>query len=520
MFLVSRSNTSSGKFYAFLLALTCLIAEAAIAQPAKIKWYPVFKTARDQRTLALLDAQNDHFTLLRWQDSRRDATGKTTPAMPLLTVLTANGEPVYDGPIPDFQPGLSLFRFAVSNDSFLLVAYETPGAQGQTWCIRRLDLVKRQWVSAPETIFTSMENKAPMFASAWFSRSADRSHWCLYWIRGNVRAPQVFLSVFDAGFRHVWQRNLNLPEQAGPMGRFHVFCCNDGSVVLHTRVYSASDRAPGAVFDEPPSVYRPDGRQMYPAGEVYDELPGYSDALFLLGPENAELAAFYPKIGKKYTPSFEIAEGNAGHVYGAGLTASDKLKDVEGYFVYDIDLQKREGTLLQNAALPQSLRKAFLSEKAAAKKEPVEGLELRWLDWSPDGKPWVLLERRNDNLTPGRLETAAMVRLDSNFRMNAVRSIEKYQRIPNGDAQNFVSMAACPAAKGGWWLLWNQGNWPETKLMLTECRPSGEPGEFTLESASHSNVSLLPQTLLRQNGQWYFVGESEYHERIRIGRLE
>lgn len=370
-------------------------------------------------------------------------------------------------------------------------------------------------------VFTDPANHAPAFATAWFSRSGDGGHCCIYRSQRLASGAQkVSVTVFDAAFGLEWKHTVELPAQSGPSALQSVLCTNSGTVVLHARLFGAGAIPPAAFPDEPPAICRPDGRAVYNKYDAMADLPAYANALFLLTPKDTKMTAFYPKIGKKFTPSFELAEDANGQVLGVGFASDDNNNEAEAYFVYQIDLKTSEGRLLQNAPLPAAVRKAFLSEKAAAKKEPVEGLAVRRLNWAADGKPWLLAERENFEQPPGRIEEAALLRLDSTFRITAARKIEKYQHLPGGDAQNFASVAACAAPKGAWWLLWNQGNWPDTKLILSECRPSGNPVDHQIGLSSRSNVALLPQTMLRRNEAWYFVGESEYHERIRIGRLK
>jgi hypothetical protein len=55
--------------------------------------------------------------------------------------------------------------------------------------------------------------------------------------------------------------------------------------------------------------------------------------------------------------------------------------------------------------------------------------------------------------------------------------------------------------------------------VLTECR-AGEPKEFELAHGPALDVAFLPNTLLREGKRWYFVGESEAGEILRIGYLE
>ena len=502
----------------FLVFLTGVYLPPAPAQPARVKWFPAVKTAKDQRTLALLNAGPEGFHLLRWQERRTDGAGAVTPAMPLLTVLSASGERLQDEPLPGFADGNALFRFAFANDSVLFVFYEAPDAAGgQGLFSRRFNLAQRRWSAAPEIIFSEPVQRAPAFAAAWYSRSADGQHWCVYRLSGAARS-QCSVAVFDGGFRLRWRRSVALPAQAGPLAVRRVLCTNTGATVLHARIFGAASRI--QAFDEPPAAYRPNGRPMFRPFEQTAGLPAHSNALFLLEPDTEDLAAFYPNTGKKFTPSLELAESPEGLIYAAGLSAEGSSEQVSGYFVYALDPKSRKGDFVQNAPLPASVRKTFLNEKAAAKKEPVEGLALRWLDWAADGKPWLLVESENFESTPGRIEAAALLRLDSAYRVTASRKIEKYQQAATGEPQNFASVAACPAPKGAWWMLWSQGRWPETKMMLTECRPNGEPDDHLLDAASRSNVTLLPHTVLGRAGRWYFVGESEYHERIRVGVLE
>lgn len=496
-------------------------AFSSLAQPAEIEWLPVVKTAKDQHTLALLNAGPGGFQLLRWQERRTDASGNITPAMPLLTLLTPGGERLYDEPLPGFADGTSVFRFAVANDSVLFVVYETPGGEGQTLFARRLNMGTKKWSAPAVAVFTDPSNHAPAFATAWFSRSGDGGHCCIYRSQRLASGAQkVSVAVFDAAFGLKWKHVVELPAQSGPSALQSVLCTNSGAVVLHARLFGSGAIPQTAFPDEPPTIYRPDGRAMFHKYDAAADLPAYANALFVLTPRDTKMTAFYPKLGKKFTRSFQLTEGAGELVYCTGFSSDENNTQADAYFVYQIDLKTPEGHLLQNAPLPAAVRKAFLSEKAAAKKEPVEGLALRWLNWGEDGKPWLLAERENFGQPPGRIEESALLRLDSTFRITAARKIEKYQRLSGGDAQNFASMAACTGPKGAWWLLWNDGSWPDTKLILSECRPSGNPVDHQLGLSSRSNVALLPQTILRSNAAWYFVGESEYHERIRIGRLK
>ncbi|MBK6930039.1 MAG: hypothetical protein IPH12_03950 [Saprospirales bacterium] len=488
------------------------------AQPAEIKWLPPVRSSKDQHTLALLRAGDDGFYLLRWQDSRTDAKGNRTPALPILTALTPGGDRLHDAPLPGFAEGRMDFRFALANDSVLLAVYEAPNSAGtQTLFARRLNLAARKWAAEPQVVFTDASGRAPAFATAWYSRSADGSHYCLYRLSGGT-AYRAALAVLDRDFRTVWQRQAELPAPKGQMVLRQALCTNSGAVLVHGQLFDTG--SPGRPYEAPPAVSLPDGRPFSRQAEWTGAAPAISNALFLLGSGNGDPTAFYPNTGKKYTPSFEIAEGPDSRLYAAGLSSNANNEQAEAYFVYAIEPEKRTGSFLQNAALPGAVRKAYLSEKAAAKKEPVEGLALRWLHWAADGTPWMLAERQYPDANPGRVEQAALLRLDSSYRIGAVRTIEKYQRLPAGTAQCFASVGPRPGPKSGWWLLWNEGSWPNAKIMLTECRSGGAPMHHVLDASSNSNVSLLPHTLQLFGNRWYFVGESEYRERVRVGILE
>lgn len=490
------------------------------SQPARVKWYPQVRTAKDQRTLLLLNAGDEGFHLLRWQDSRIEADGTKTPALPLLTILTPGGERLHDEPLPGFEDGTQDFRFALANDSVLLVVYEAPNSTGtQSLFARRLNLRNRKWSAAPQVLFSDLSNRAPAFANTWFSRSDDMRRSCVYHMTGE-HTPRIAIAMLDENLQLLWQRSVNLPEAAGARAMRQVFCGNNGAVLMHYQIFNLGAHMQGQPYETTPTVFGANGQAFYRNTEWAVEAEPYSDAILLLnGPQDVP-AYFYPQLGKKFTPSFEISEGPDGRFYCAGFFSDESTDKAEGYFIYAIDPDKPEGTILKQALFPSALRKVYLSKKAAANKEAIDGLSLRWLRWAADGRPWLLVERQNFEMSPGRMETATMLRMDSTFRILTTREVEKYQRIQIGDAQNFASLAAIPDEKNGWWLLWNQGSWPNSKLMLTECGSRGTTVDYVIDNTARSNVSLLPQTIFRSGSTWYFVGESEYHERIRIGMLE
>lgn len=488
-------------------------------QPVSIKWFPAIKTDKDQRTLMLLNAGENGFHLLRWQNSRTDASGKQTPGMPILTTLTPAGERLHDDIIPGFENGTFDFRFAIPGDSVLLVVYEAPNSTGtQTLFARRLNMERRSWSAEARVLFTDVSGRAPAFASAWFSRSADGRSSCIYHAQSGSNC-RIAAAVFDEHLNLVWQRTSELPPTSGQMALREVVCTNSSAILIYGQIFNPGGKITGSPYETSPSVFLPNGRPVYRADEWAAAAIPYTDAIFLIDQDKGTLSDFYLQLGKKFTPAFEIAERSDGKIFCTGFYSDIDNDQVEGYFVYTIDPESKKGELLKNIPLPGSLRKAFLSNKASAKKEPVKGLTLRWLRWAADGRPWILAERQNFGVGQSRMEAAVLLRLDSTFRINNTRAIEKFQRITTGDPQNFASLAACPDQKNGWWLWWNSGAWPNAKIMLTACHSNAEPTEYTIDSSSHSNVSLLPQTFLKRKNIWYFVGESEYHERFRVGML-
>lgn len=499
--------------------LLFFVLGVANSQPVSIKWFPEIKTDKDQRTLLLLNAGEQGFQILRWQDSRTGADGSLTPAMPILTSLAPDGERQHDEILPGFENGRLHFRFAFTNDSVLLVVYESSNSVGsQSLFARRYSLLHHRWSAEAQVLFTDASNRAPAFASAWFSRSANGRQTCVYHMQSGTN-HRIATAIFDADLRLLWQRTNALPTTSGQLAMRQVFTSDSGAVLVHCQIFNPGSKAKGRAYESSPAVYLSNGKPPYRQDEWVTEAIPYSDAIFLLATGSEGMADFYPRIGKKFSPSFEISEGPDGKIYCAGFYSDDGNEQADGYFVYAINPGLKQGEMLVNMPLPTSVRKAYLNDKAVAKKEAVKGLALRWLRWAEDGRPWMLAERQSFDSGPWRLEEAVLLRLDSSFRINNTRKLEKFQRLPTGDPQNFMSIAACPAPKNGWWLLWNQGNWPNAKIMLTEFRTSGSATEYMLDASSHSNVSILPQTLLPKGDNWYFVGESEYHERFRVGML-
>jgi hypothetical protein len=503
------------KFSLLLLVLTAVLAVSPKAQntsQTSLEWLAGVKTPRNTRTLALWRAGADGFQLLRL---RQEAEA---PAVPLLTLLGPDGRLKGEAPLPGFEPENEwVFRLAVASDSLALIGYEAalPGG-GFGLFARRFNLLTGAWTSPAQLVASAPSANRPAFANAWFRRSADGESSCLYHLPAGPPRPQADLAVFDRRFDLRWQRTLSLPPQKGAVAVRDLLCTAGGAVVLEAQVAEGSIPA---FAPAPPAAYWPDGPALYDPQNAWREMPPHHNVLFLVAGPTEEVASFYPATGGKFTPALSLTEHDGRQVYCSGFYSGLDNRRVEGYFVYAIDLTTRQASLLQKAPFPSSVRKALLSERAAQDKEPLPGLALRWMKWAADGKAWMLAERETFAPDPAGLQEALLFRLDSTFRINSVRKIEKSQQPGARRDHLFNSLAAYAGEKSGWWLCRNEGNYPHNRFVLTECR-AGEPKEYELAHGPALDVAFLPNTLLRQDKRWYFVGESEAGEKLRIGYLE
>lgn len=495
------------------LALLALLYPAAwlnAQSPAGFSWLDAVKSPRNQRTLALLRAGPEGFHLLRWQAETKDYTGPATPAYPVLARLNPAGKLLDSRPVPGLEPGSgNTWRFAVSNDSLALFCYET--ADGRAIQIRVFDLVKNDWSGTPDRLFEAPGGAASM--PVWFSRSPDGNRCAVYTFDGQTAFSLVS---FGPDFQRLSRTRATWPEGLGVTDIRQVFCANTGDVLVQART---SGSGPTAVRPPAPALaWQADGRAVWPAEDVSTLAP-FAATVFLLKKDARVFDVYYPQIGKKYATSFEFAQHSDGPVLCAGFAADTRAELVESYFIYQIDPKTGQSEMLQNAALPVSLRRVFQSEKDASDKKPVAHLRLRRLDWAADGRPWLLAERENAERAPIEFNEAALVRLDSTWKITAARGIEKRQRTDLGEGFFTASLAACPVPKG-WWALWHQGAYPNARLMLTECKTSGEPVDHELAGGPGLQLALLPHTQYGYGGKWYFVGESAVGDRFGVGVLE
>lgn len=497
-----------------LAVLLCLAARLGAQSPATFEWLDAVKSDKNQRTLALLRAGPEGFHVLRWQAEVKDYTGASTPAHARLVALSPAGKLLDNRPVPTLGPGeTNAFRFAVSNDSLALFAYQTRDSAGRAkFFVRRFDPVQYAWAGDPVFLFGSGEAD---FDNAWFSRSPDGSRCCVYAFR--ARAGGLSFALFDRDF-HLLRKGLAAwPQSIGVTDVQRVFCANSGELLISA--HTSGDQGLRMLPPRQVSAYRADGRGVWPAPEAVEHLNPFAAVVLLLPADTAVFAVFYPKIGKKYTPSFEFAQQGKGPVLCAGLASDlgDNYSDT--YFIYQIEPQSARAEMLQNAPLPSSVRRAFPSAgNDADPKKPLKNVYLRTLDWAADGRPWLLVEHEAGS---DRVEfpEAALLRLDSAWKITGARGIEKFQSVESLHLRFTGSQAVVPAPKG-WWALWNKGSYPNGRLMLTDCKATGEPADYELAAGARLVLALLPHTRLEYAGKSYFVGESASGDRFGVGVLE
>lgn len=500
-------------FFALLLfGQTGLPAQS----PATFDWLAAAKSpGKDQYTLTLLRVGPGGAHVLRWQPEQRDFSGKTTPAYPVLASFHAGGELSDSRPVPDFEPESGqIFRLAVAGGDKALFVGEKPHPDGGYGLfVRVYDLARGTWDGPAKAILHAGDARAPVFGNAWFARSPDGQHTCVYWADGRYGFSYA---LFDAGFRFVRHGVADWPQGLGRSALRRLFCANDGSLLL--QLQTSGSGATALNVPAPPFAWRADGNPVWPAEDVTTLAP-FSVVVLCLKDKSQVFDVFYPKIGKKFATSFEFAQKADGPVLCAGFAGDDAPDRAESYFIYQIDPKTMQAAFLQNAPLTPSLRKAFLSDKDAADKKPVPDLRLARLDWTADGRAWLLAERQDGARNPVELGQAALLRLDSTYRITAARPVDKFQRLSSVAQRYTVSVAACPGPKG-WWALWNKGNYPSASLMLTDCKSSGEPEVHELAGGGRLVLALLPHTACAYDGKWYFVGESATGDRIGIGVLQ
>lgn len=497
---MKKSGLPCAPLFALLLAFAQLSA-----QPLELEWLEKTRSPKDRLTEQLLRVDARNFYLLRSQIPENDRVARR---IPFLEILTNEGNRLHELRLP--LPENSTYLCAPANDScLLLVWHESASVRA-----RRFDFVAKKWAGEPLELF---QTKAPN-PEVWFSRASDGSHTCVFFVDRRAGQNRMEVAVFDRRLTKMWQKSTELPGDPATFEARDFFVSRTGAVCLLARVY---DR-PNWGFAKPfggATSYFPDGR--LPANEYLAEsVAPFSLAVFVLTNDKAQPLAFYPETGKKHPASVVFTDNVGGQVYLAGFGGDASNAIWENYFAYQISPETGGGRMLRQAPLPNPVRRAMLSDKAHERKEPIENYALRSADWAADGRLWLFAEREKLSLfPPNRLEDAVVFKFDSAFQITATRVVGKGQNLPGGNDPFVASFAKIGMPDGGFCLLWNDGKWPNTSFRVAKMKRTGSPEESDLDFAQRSGVSPLPCTLREWNGQWYFVAESEYREKFRIGVL-
>ena len=494
----------SGLAHAPLFALLFVFAQLP-AQPLELDWLEKTRSPKDRLTEQLLRVDAKNFYLLRSQALENERIARRVP---FLEILTAEGNRLHELRLP--LPENATYLCAPANDSCLLLVWHEGGAVRA----RRFDFLAKKWAGEPLELFKTQAPKPEV----WFRRSADGGRTCVFFVDRRVAQNRMEVAVFDRDLSKTWQRATELPGNPATFEPREFFVSRSGAVCLLARAY---DR-PNWGFAKPfggAASYFPDGR--LPANEYMAEsVAPYSLAVFVLLDEKAQPLAFYPETGHKHAASTVFTDDNADKIYLAGFGGDASNEVWDGYFVYQISPETGGARMLRQTPLPSPARRAMLSDKAYERKEPIENYALRTADWAADGRLWLFVEREKLSLSPpNRLEDAVVFKLDSAFQITATRVVAKGQNLPETGEPFTASFARIGLPDGGFCLLWNDGKWPNTALRAAKMKRTGSPEEFDLDFAQRSGVSPLPCTLREWRGQWYFVAESEYREKFRLGVL-
>ncbi|MFN8302994.1 MAG: hypothetical protein U0U46_10900 [Saprospiraceae bacterium] len=504
-------------FNRLLLVLwACTTAAMLRAQlPAEFEWLDAAKSPERQYTLALLRVGPEGFHLLRWQDEVRDYQGKTSPAYPVLTLLDLGGKVKNSQPAPGMAPGSgTVFHWAVPNDSVVLFGYHRFD-QYYHFATRIYDLRSGQWAGEESVHWFSPPDDQEPFARSWFVRSPDGNYTALYW---SDRKLFKYI-LLDRSLHFVSKNEVIWPSELNTVADVpNVFCSNQGDMLLYARASPAPGRQ-SILFPVHPNNYRKDGTSLdLPPGAlmVLNSDPLVNIILLSKKGEN-KFHLFYPNPGKKFVSSLLFSQQGEGPVLCAGLASDTDYDRSESFFVYQIQTGAVQASMLQNAALSAPVRNAFPS--ARSNGPALENLWLRQWLWASDGKPWLLAECERGQ---GEIETgeAALLRLDSTWKVNSVRRIDKSQSVKTYRGHRYSGSAAFIPSGKSWWALWHKGSFPNARLMLTDCKSGGDPEAGELIAGPRLILALLPHTQYFYQGKWYFAGDSADGSRFGVGVLQ
>ncbi|MCC7504208.1 MAG: hypothetical protein IT259_02855 [Saprospiraceae bacterium] len=506
------------KIYGWLLAL-CSSLSLSAQSPAEFEWFDASKSPERQYTMALLRAGYEGFHLLRWQDEITDYQGNSTPAHPVLVHLDHQGKVKKSRPAPGFEPGAGrTFHWAVSNDSLVLFGYHTQD-QYYAFNTRLFDLRRGDWADTEETqLWLSPPEDPEPFARSWFVRSPDGNFTALYWSDRKL----FKYALLDRSLRIVYKKEVIWPSELNTIADVpEVFCSNQGDLVLYTRISPAPGRQ-SILFPAHPNNYRKNGESLdLPPGVLMTSNGNpLINALMLLKKDEDKFHLFYPGLGKKFISSLLFSQQGGGPIHCAGLASDEDYDRAESFFVYQIEPGSVQASLLQNTPLSPALRNAFPSCRSdgPSASPALEHLWLRQWLWTADGRPWLLAEGEHGQ---GEIETgeAALLRLDSTWKVNSVRRIDKYQEVKTYRGYRYSGSTALIPAGKSWWALWHKGRFPNARLMLTDCKSGGDPLAYELIGGSQLTLALLPHTQFYYQGKWYFAGDSASGDRFGVGVL-
>jgi hypothetical protein len=497
----------------FPIFCALLLTATVWSQPTTVEWLKKNNTAKSIHTLQLLEAGPEGFLLLR----EKVESGKNN--IPWWTQLNAEGGETYDQALPGFEnmPKMA-FQFAVKGNGQILVFADRQTDDNQYQSVTRtFSFANKNWPEPETPFFTPLTPAQHTNSTTGFRMSPDGQNTCIFRIVREKEGQTLFAAVFDSNLKMRWKTTLPVPKQEGITDVQQVFCSNAGQVFVHARQYSAGAQMAFVRQENIHPLYWPDGQPIFRNEPVSSgQAAVFSNQVMVIKEGAKKPDTYFIETITKYTTSFEMGEDPQHHIICAGMGGDESPDKADQYFIYSIDPVAIKGGIVKKGALPAVFRKAFMNESAAEQKKPVEDVFIRRVKFTPDGKAWLLAETETVNEGTGQLGPAALVKLDSTFRISGAIPIEKYNKVKAGERRCFSTVATCLSDKGNWWMLWQQGNWADIHLMLT---PAKGKEDFDLTDAAHAGVAMLMNTVTANGSEWYWVGESEDGRLYRIGKM-
>ena len=495
-----------------LLALFLTISIAPLlAQPVTVEWLSKNTCDKEMQTLAFLstDAQNSY--LLR---------GKALPGFPgawqpYIASLDQTGKERSCNLIAGFGADMIFQRTVVQGNMLYILSSD----KRENWVVRQYDFKQESWVGEAVSLGKARVKTTSYLSDCFFGlqQSEDGSKTCAYLICAEAGVWQTNVLVFDDQFKTAWSAHFPLPKQEGGQLPQQLICSNAGDVFLRTFTLGTGAQFRATESAGAQGVQWRDGAPVYhhvqfPEGGLNQA----SNAIFMMGEKEKEWTAFYPKQIFKYTASFDMSEDPGGNIIAMGLGGNDAFDKIDAYFFYQIDAKSKKGEILNSANVPVSFRKAFMDERAASQKKPAENIVIGKMNWNTAGNLWVLAEQAVLSGANARVENAALLRIDSTWRINRATPVEKFHSIDLSRTGSKATVVVCVSNNAGWWMFWNKGSSRYVELMLT---PDKGKERFVLSSSNESGVIFQPHTFYRTGNDTFFVGESSDGRIYRLGRL-